>query len=74
MRYTNKRTQNLLRGVGTVMDILPAQRKVDYSHFLPKGTDEERMTATWKQVGDDIKQAIGRFSNAHTRSDHSPHR
>ncbi len=67
MKYTNKRTRNLLRGVGTILDILPAQRKVDYSRFLPKETDEEHMAATWKQVGDDLKQAIGCFSDARTQ-------
>ena len=42
------------------MNIMPS---TDYTRFIPKESDEERMRAIWVQVGNDLKFAIKQYSD-----------
>ena len=53
-------TSNIIKGVGSVVNILPSN---DYTRFVPKGTPEERMRATWQRVGNSLKKATGQYSH-----------
>jgi hypothetical protein len=56
-------TKNIIRGIGSIVDIMPSTKSADYSRFVPKGTPEQRMRQTWQNVGDSIDRAMGRVSN-----------
>ena len=54
--------QNILKGVGSIVDIMPSAETSDYSRFVPKGTPEERMVATWERVGASLERAMGKYA------------
>lgn len=58
-----KTTRNILRGMGSIMDIMPRREPVDFLQFIPKGTPEERMRETWDRVGDCLKTAMDRYAD-----------
>ena len=54
-------TRNILRGMGSILDIMPVRELPDFSRCLPKGTPEERMTETWTRVGNSIRAAMEQY-------------
>lgn len=54
-----KTARNILRGVGSVLDIAPAQ---EYQQFVPEETPEERLRGHFEQVGQSIRNAIEHFA------------
>jgi hypothetical protein len=59
----NTKTRNILRGVGSILDIMPERRVVDFSKFVPKKTPTERMAEAWQKVGEDMRAAMGQVAN-----------
>ena len=57
-----KSTRNILDGIGSILNIMPTSKSSDYSRFVPKDTDEARMSAIWQQVGNDLKTAMELYS------------
>jgi hypothetical protein len=55
-----KQFQNILKGIGSVMDIAPS---TDYTRFVPKKTATERMQEHWQRTGWHIQQAIDHFAH-----------
>jgi hypothetical protein len=55
----NHKVKNILKGVGSVMDIMPS---TDYSRFVPKETASERMQGHWARAGQHLQRAIDRFA------------
>jgi len=54
-------TRNILRGIGSILDIMPSRPAMDYSRFMPQGTPEERIAASWQRVGDSLQNAMGQY-------------
>lgn len=53
-----RKTRNLLRGVGSILNIMPAPRKHVSLRKLPQSP--EQITAqAWEMVGDSFRQAMG---------------
>jgi len=50
--------KNILRGIGSLLVIMPSTPAPNYSRFLPQGTPEERLRSVWEQVGKDISTAM----------------
>jgi hypothetical protein len=57
----------MIKGVGSVVDIMPS---TDYLRFVPKGTPEERMRATWQRVGNSIRNAMGHYTYEQQQDTH----
>jgi hypothetical protein len=55
-----KHFKNILRGVGSIMDIAPF---TDYRRFVPKENIQERMHGHWARTGRNIQHAVKRFTN-----------
>ena len=55
-----KQLKNILKGVGSVMNISPRN---DYRRFIPKESAGERMKGHWERTGHHIKRAIDRFAH-----------
>ncbi len=53
--------KNLVRGVGTLLDIQPSPHRSRASRCLPKRSDAEAMQDDWKQVGDDLRKAMNSY-------------
>ena len=56
-----ERLRAFLRGAGSIFNIFPDPRR--YEDLLPKGTVEERLHGHWKQVGQYIVDATGKFDD-----------
>ncbi len=54
---------NILRGIGSVIEIMPPERKIDYSRFVSRMTPMERMQKSFEMVGDSLRKAIGEYAN-----------
>lgn len=54
------KTQNLLSGAGSLIDVFAASR---YSNLLPKSTAEERIRGHWNNTGNYIRKAMTDFSD-----------
>ncbi len=50
--------KNIVRGIGSLMDIQPAPHKSRASHCLPKHSDMEAMRNDWRQVGEDLRKVM----------------
>ena len=50
--------------MGSILEIMPF---TDYSRFVPKESDEDRMRAIWVQVGNDLRCAIDQYSDVKNR-------
>lgn len=61
-----KQLKQLLQGVGSVMDILPAK---DYQPFLTRRTPNERLEERFARVG----AALNRACATHDSHGQSPH-
>jgi len=59
----NNRTRNIMKGVGSIMDIMPARRSLDLSRFMPRETPTDMMAKAWNQVGADIDTAMRQLSS-----------
>jgi len=57
------RTRNIMKGVGSIMDIMPARRHVDLFKSVPIMTPAEIMQKAWSRVGEDIDMAMRQVSN-----------
>lgn len=57
------KTRNLLTGAGSILDIMPPRRRVDFSRLLPKETQTQRMANAWNQAGNSIRIAIREFEH-----------
>ena len=55
----SKNFENLLKGIGSVMEIMPY---ADYSRFVPKMTAKERMQRHWERTGLRLQRAFNRFT------------
>lgn len=53
-----KLIRNLVKGVGSLLDIQPSPHRGRASDCLPKRSDAEAMRDDWVQVGDDLRKAI----------------
>lgn len=53
-----KNFENLMKGIGSVMDIMPY---TDYKSLVPKMTARERMQRHWERTGRHLQRAINRF-------------
>lgn len=53
-----KMIKNLVRGVGSLLDIQPAPHRSCASHRLPELSDMEAMRNDWRHVGDDLRKAM----------------
>ena len=56
-----KKTKNLLRGIGSVMDISPNVNK--FLRLVPKQNAKERMKSAWDKTGLQISDAIDKYSD-----------
>lgn len=54
-------TKNMLRGIGSLLVIMPTTQATDYSRFMPQGTAAERIEASWNRVGDSLRTAMGQY-------------
>jgi len=59
----SNKTRNILRGIGSILDIMPERRTVDLSRFVPRQSPTDRMADAWRKVGDDMRAAIGQVAN-----------
>lgn len=50
-----KKVRNLLRGVGSVIDIVP---NTDFREFVPRQSQAERMYGHWVKAGQSIRSAV----------------
>ncbi len=55
-----KQLKQILRGVGSVMDICPSS---DYTQFIPRESKQERMQGHFVRVGEHLTIAAKRFAN-----------
>ena len=55
-----KHFQNILKGIGSVMDIAPCN---DYGRFVPTENIQKRMQGHWERTGNTIKAAAERFTH-----------
>ena len=55
------RLRAFFRGATSIFNIFPDPRR--YEDLLPKGTVEERLHGHWKQVGQYIVNATGKFDD-----------
>lgn len=62
-------TKNILRGIGSILDIMPSRPATDYSRFMPQGTPEERIAVAWKRVGDSLQNAMGQYEQQQTNQE-----
>lgn len=56
----NKHLQNILKGIGSVMDVAPS---TDYNRFVSKEGGAERMRGHWVRTGKHIQCAMNRFAD-----------
>ena len=54
-----KMMQNMLRGVGSLLEIQPAPRQPHFSDILSQKTDAEALYDDWQRIGEDIAKATG---------------
>jgi len=62
MEYKNW-LKNFLKGMGSVMEIFPSPPKNPFDNI----SDHERLASDWKQVGNDLRWAIGNTPNEHRK-------
>ncbi len=54
---------NILKGVGSILDIAPADSASRYSRYIPTDSPQERARKTWVRVGESIGRAMGDFEH-----------
>lgn len=59
----NKRAITILKGIGSIMELLPSGPVGDYSRFVFKGTVEDRIYHAWTRVGISISKAAENYSH-----------
>jgi len=57
------RTRNILRGIGSILDIMPERRTVDLYQIVKRRTADEMMVEAWASVGRDLNSALGQFEH-----------
>lgn len=50
--------KNLLRGAGSILEILPAPRTRTRKLYNPPSSDSDALRQDWEKVGQDMWQAI----------------
>ena len=50
-------------GFGSILEIMPPRRRVDFSRRPLRLSQTERLAAAWNQVGRDMKTAIAQFEH-----------
>lgn len=64
MLYSSHMTtsiQHILRGIGSIFDLMPYQKETDYSDYPRRMDPEELMATSWFRVGKDIGGAIDNY-------------
>lgn len=54
------RIKNILRGVGSIVDINPA---TNYADFIPRQSQKDRLAGHFIQVGEQLRKGIETYSN-----------
>lgn len=62
------RTKNILRGIGSLMDIFP---RSEFSRYISHKDSEERMSEHWQRVGDSFRRVMGDFQHEPTTGQRS---
>jgi hypothetical protein len=57
------RTKNIIRGAGSVVDILP---RVDFRRHAPTRTVSQRMQERWQRVGASLHRSIVQVQHEQT--------
>lgn len=57
------RTRNILRGIGSILDIMPERQTVDLYQTVRRRTADEIMEEAWASVGRNINSALGQFEH-----------
>lgn len=52
------KTRNFLTGAGSILDIMPPRRRVDFSSVVSRETQAQRMANAWNRVGNDLRTAM----------------
>lgn len=63
------KTKNIIRGIGSVMDIAP---RSDYRRYIPTKTPAEQMRSHWESVGNSIRRVLVRFQNEQAPTEQAP--
>lgn len=70
-RAVTRKLQNILRGIGSVVDIAPAPRQNQIVNPAHGRSDADAVKDDWRRVGEDIHTAIARVesevSDGHTQ-------
>ncbi len=56
-----RRHINIIQGIGSILDILPANSFERYERYIPSGTPYDRAEQTWKRVGTTLHNAAKAF-------------
>ena len=54
------RIRATLHGIGSIADICPETSGL-YQNLMPAGTQDERLEATWRRVGNHIRTACDQY-------------
>lgn len=57
-----RRYRNMLKGAGSILDIIPKRCYPGLEAFRPLSA-EEIMAASWQRAGDSIRSAINTYKN-----------
>ncbi|PID59332.1 hypothetical protein CSB45_00935 [candidate division KSB3 bacterium] len=52
---------NILKGAGSILDIMPGNAFNRYTRYIPDDSPQERTRKTWERVGKSISRAMGEF-------------
>jgi hypothetical protein len=67
--YTMKlKTKNILRGVGSLIDIMP---RSNFRRYVPPRDAAERMRGHWQRAGDYLRRAVTQFQNEQASTERS---
>lgn len=63
--FKKNQTKNLIRGVGSIMEIAPPKRKIatlKRIYYKPAPTSYDALKEDWKKVGNSIQAVINRYT------------
>ena len=55
------RTRNIMKGIGSILDIMPERQTVDLYRTVRRRTADEIMAEAWESVGRNTNSALGQF-------------